>query len=755
MITTKRTSRSVVFTRFFLTYLVILIIPFLVFSILFFPIMGEMKKNSIRESNYVLNSVKDEMDYKMELVYSSTLSLNYNTAISGLLNSPEKRGDIAQLLMAKNGIGQLERDEDTIYLYFPGDEMLLSSKGVYSKLETLYGEIFSYGTMDYREFHDEILNSSSQQQFFPDTKVRTNSRDSSAILYLVQIPFGLKNGSFAKILFFIDSGRIDRQIEEYARKSKSWFAIYTKDLKLIYHTDNCPEDLASFVDRYDKENPPKEGTPSSYDAQGMIYTSTTSDFNGWLFVSGVAERDLYAQVRKNQFTVIVMFLIYAVVGCYAAYYASKRNVRPLHRILALWGGERITDGRHINEYQMLESNFQDIISHNRELADFNTEYLEKMRESWMQNLICGRYNTMEEIEELELKQIAGFTRFQVMIIDFSSSAFVLEDQSLDHFNRQRYLIKNGLKQLELKQAVVIELSIEQLGILFCSNASDTSFKQQLEKQRDIILDYLKEAVTDHICLGYGDSVHGPLLIGYSFIQAKCAVRACLEYQRDYMDYTSIPRKNEKYYFPDQLREMVFDAIRKGNLKQIKSILKVLQVENFKIRQLSAHQEEQFLEELHSIMLHLKNEDFLAEEEMEPEASLQGLDRFYYYVQLLCSVCMQRTEQVFSQKKKIQQELISFVDEHYKDNRLCLAMAASHFQLSESYFSYLFKKNYGVNFSSYLENRRIEQARLLILKGQYSLDEIGRMVGYNSSHVFRRAFRKVTGLNPSDLLKIQK
>lgn len=748
----SKANKSVVFTRFFLTYLVILIIPFLVFSVLFFSIMGEMKANSIRESSYVLNSVKDEVDYKMELVYSSTLNLNYNTAINGLLKSPAKHRDIAQLLSARSGIGHLEKDSNTIYVYLPEDEILLSSRGVYSKLEDLYGEIFSYGDMDYEEFHDKILNGTSQKEFLPDTRVRTNSREYSAILYLVRIPFGFQSGASAKILFFIDTGQIGQQIEEYVQESKSWFGIYTKDGTLLYHTANCPGDLDLFLEQYEKKASANQKQQSVFDRNSIIYTTATSDFNGWLFVSGMAKKDLYAQVRKNQFTVVVIFFIYAVTGCYASYYISKRNLRPLHRLLAMWNNGGGQDGKHINEYQILESNFQDIISHNQELAESNIEYLEKMKESWMQNLICGRYNTLEEIEELELPEIAGFSHFQVVLIDLSAPSLVLEEQSFDDFNQQRYLIKSSIRQLNLKQAVIADISIEQLGILFCSEKPPEQFMSRMEEQRRVILHYLKESVGSSACLGYGEAVKGPLLIGYSYIQAKCAVRACLEYHKDCMGYASIPRKNEKYYFPDQLREMIFDAVKKGNLKQVKSILKVLQVENFDTRQLTSNQERQFLEEMYLIMLHLKNEDFISEEEIEPDRNMPGQDKFYYYVQKIFAACMQRTEQALSQKEKIKQELITFVDENYMDSNLCLAMAASHFQLTESYFSYLFKKNYGVNFSSYLEHKRIEQAKLFILENGHSMEEVARLVGYNSSHVFRRAFRKVTGCNPSDLLK---
>lgn len=706
-----------------------------------------MKKNSVRESNYVLRSLRDEVDYKMGLVYSSILNLNYNVAIKGLLQSPDNHKDIIQLLTAKDGIGHLEQEQDTIYVYLPDGEILLSSRGVYSQMEMLYGEIFSYGDMAYEEFHDTILNGNSQTALLPNTKVKTNSRESEAILYLAKIPFGFESGASAKVLFFIDSSQIFQQVESYVRESNSWFGIYTREQELIYHTDNCPADIEAFMGEYKRSGFQNRLGTAGYETGGNIYTMASSNFNGWLFISGIAKKDLYAQVYRIQFTVLLLFFIYAVVGCYLSYSIARRNLKPLHRILAMSKSAGISGSGQINEYQMLESNFQ-------ELMESNSLYLEKMKNTWRQNLVSGRYNTIEEIEELELPEITGFSYFLVMIIDFSAPVLVMEEQSIDQVNRQRYIVRSGIKELGLKQAIVTDISIEQLGILFCSGEASGLKDPQMEEKRRLILTYVKKAAGESICLGQGEVVKGPLLIGYSFIQAKCAVRACLEFHKDYMDYASIPRKNEKYYFPDQLREMLFDAVRKGNLKQAKSILKVLKVENFETRQLSDHQSGQFLEEMHSVLLHLKNEDFISDEELSPVDTMSGQDKYYYYVQKLFAACMQKTEQAFTQKKKIEKEFLSFIDEHYMDSNLCLSMAASHFQLSDSYLSYLFKKTYGVNFSTYLENKRIEEARLLILNGEHSLEEIGYLVGYNSSHVFRRAFRKVTGHNPSEFMKLK-
>lgn len=748
MQTIKKGNKSIVFTRFFLSYLAILLIPFLIFSGLIFGLIREIKENSIRESSYMLGAVRDEVDYKMKTVYASILNLNYNVTIRDLLNSPEKEKDIAKLLTARDEIGYLEDDGDTIYIYLPDEEALLSSKGVYSQIEKLYGKIFSYGDMDYQEFYEQILNGDAYHAVLPETRVTTNSRESSAILYVAQIPFGPKTGKKAKVLFFIDSGNIHAMTEDYVQNGNSWFGIYTKDQTPVCTTNGDPGNGGLLPLEYDASGEPR----SDYEMDGYLYTTAQSNYNGWVFVSGIAKKDLFAQVTRIQIGILFLFSVYALAGCCAAYYIAAQNLRPLRTILSGWNREPKAAGGKINEYQMLEDYFQDIIRQNQELTISNEDYMERMKEIWLQNLICGRYNTREEIEELKLSEISEYHCFAVLILDFSSGSLMLEGQSIDDLNARRYLVKKWLKEMEFSQTAATEIDLCQVGILFYSNAAQEDFEEETGRRAGELLAELKKSMGEDMRAGKGEAVTGALRIGYSFIQARCAVRACLEYRKDYMAYGGIPRKNEKYYFPDQLREMLIDAVPKGNLKQVNSIFKVLKVENFDTRDLSAKEERQFLEEIWSVMLHLKNKDLISTEEMEVEERIRGEDLYYLYVQKIQSACMQKTEQAFSEKKKIQQELMQFIDEHYMDSGLCLSMAAKQFHLSESYLSYLFKKSYGINFSSYLENKRIGQAKLLLLEGTYSIEEVGRMTGYNSAHVFRRAFRKVTGCNPSDLLK---
>lgn len=90
--------------------------------------------------------------------------------------------------------------------------------------------------------------------------------------------------------------------------------------------------------------------------------------------------------------------------------------------------------------------------------------------------------------------------------------------------------------------------------------------------------------------------------------------------------------------------------------------------------------------------------------------------------------------------------IAYINDHYNQN-LTLNMVAEHIGLNHAYFSTLFKKETGVNFSNYLLNLKIENAKLLLKNSNLSLINIAIELGYDNQSYFSNVFKKVTGMTP--------
>ena len=75
--------------------------------------------------------------------------------------------------------------------------------------------------------------------------------------------------------------------------------------------------------------------------------------------------------------------------------------------------------------------------------------------------------------------------------------------------------------------------------------------------------------------------------------------------------------------------------------------------------------------------------------------------------------------------------------------------ARHMNYSEAYFCKLFKQCFNKNFTSYLTQYRIKEAKKMLSQTTVNVKEIGRAVGYGDSNYFAKVFKRITGQSPTE------
>lgn len=78
----------------------------------------------------------------------------------------------------------------------------------------------------------------------------------------------------------------------------------------------------------------------------------------------------------------------------------------------------------------------------------------------------------------------------------------------------------------------------------------------------------------------------------------------------------------------------------------------------------------------------------------------------------------------------------------------LEETSRHFNYNTSYFSKLFKRTMGVNFSQYVMAEKMAQAKSLILNTGYPIDAIFQQVGFHDKKNFYTAFKAAFGMTPN-------
>ncbi len=102
----------------------------------------------------------------------------------------------------------------------------------------------------------------------------------------------------------------------------------------------------------------------------------------------------------------------------------------------------------------------------------------------------------------------------------------------------------------------------------------------------------------------------------------------------------------------------------------------------------------------------------------------------------------------AEEKEVIKQACDHIEEQIGETSLSLQTVSGVVGLSPAYFSQLFKKEKGINLSSYITERRIERAKDLLRATERKAEDIARQTGFASATYFGRVFKKSTGMTPN-------
>lgn len=124
----------------------------------------------------------------------------------------------------------------------------------------------------------------------------------------------------------------------------------------------------------------------------------------------------------------------------------------------------------------------------------------------------------------------------------------------------------------------------------------------------------------------------------------------------------------------------------------------------------------------------------------------------YMYDCLCSYFAQVMRTPINQSSSIRKKIIVYIRDNLSSN-LSLESVADEFSITSVYLSSWFKKEFSINFSSYVSNLRMEEATK-ILKKSHSIKiyELSKKVGIENTATFIRQFKRYTGVTPEQYRK---
>lgn len=205
---------------------------------------------------------------------------------------------------------------------------------------------------------------------------------------------------------------------------------------------------------------------------------------------------------------------------------------------------------------------------------------------------------------------------------------------------------------------------------------------------------------------------------------------------------------------DKMEQRLFDALRYGEYPLIQKVLREL-VECVEEKQAHEIQIRAYFENLAwRIVNGLGKTDALAEYSIHCRRISErsgGRISWFAILEELCSRLYQERTQECEARQRMEY-IKNFIDSNFQNPDLSVEMLCREIAITPSYFSTIFKREYGCSFSSYITNVRLHKARELLRGTKAKNYMIADRIGYQDPNYFSHLFKKKFGLSPTQYRK---
>ncbi len=120
--------------------------------------------------------------------------------------------------------------------------------------------------------------------------------------------------------------------------------------------------------------------------------------------------------------------------------------------------------------------------------------------------------------------------------------------------------------------------------------------------------------------------------------------------------------------------------------------------------------------------------------------------------VLCEISNQaNTKQRYSspsRQEQVYNDIVDYISWHICEN-IRVSDIADYFGYNEKYLSTFFRKFSGNSLKQYILQAKMDHAKASLSDSNHSISQIAYNIGYSDPHNFSNAFKKVTGLTPSE------
>ncbi len=726
----KQVIGSKLFRKTFFTYVLILMVPIFIFSLVNYThASGKIRATAEVQSKNDARDMVDVIDdqfVNIQSLGSKVNMLSWVWKLSTETNTFEEDFDQIRKKEIINDLRIHQSDGGPVInmiLFFPTKNIAVSANGWFD-IDSYFNFL---GKSESIQSLKPYLHGRYSYTILNQERLVIQNR---SVLWMMHSIDQVREPR-AQIVFLIDEDKFTQLIR----------SISTDNLNSILITkENLP------VFQIERDIPLKE-------SNSMVLNTSSRAF-GWNYqiVYDVSSAD----EQQKQF----LFLLVTCLGtlflgppiAFMLAYVSYRPLRILMGLILPEGGSPQIHRAASNEYRILENTFHKLKSDNQRMNNRIQEYRKYTKNDMLVRLLKGYFYQTKMNEDLSYYGIdySEGNQFSVLIISFTDLGSVVLDR-IQRLVIARTLLE-GIMEYEAYNDNIIDVLGEDIVIILSDQNCDLEMSgiQTLAEKIKTVLNNIENTETS---IWIGNIESGIIGISKSYQSAKEAAELSILTQKSH----NVAKIAKSFYYPTDWEVQLINNLKMGNEESVKNILDEIRLENEE-RNLDSETHDFLFRYISNTITRVTAELNIqvTSEQIDKQISVLDVDvaqsqlvQQWKYLYGISSLVCARARKSNPADVDIPTQVIKYIQENYMSPTFSLQEISDQIGLSTSAVSKAFKKAMNINFYDYVSRLRIEKAKELLLEDNLPVSKIGKMVGYANEFSFRRAFQRYEGISVSE------
>lgn len=733
--TNSTTDKQSLMLRMVTSYSIFLLVILILFLYLYQSTFRNVQQqyDFQQESTMVSNVELFEKDLKIMDIYCRQLLQNNTFRKLIDFHDPDDKGFMDMGIALATTLSTDVYPEallpiEEVYCYLPNTDYILSPN-YFISAERYYSWMKRYANPEYTNWLKALSEESNYYQFLPMDNVAPNF-SKNYYMYMVNMDDLYYMDANAVVCFVLEKEELASLFTTLSSDN------FDTDFIVAVNEDNVPfMSLLSNPDfSVDKIMNLHYTNNFSHNHGSLTIGKYTSQLTGYTYYYSFPAFSSASSTITKHVLYITCFVIAFLLGISLIIRFSRRNVAPIIEL-----------GQELNEAVEAQNHLQEVVDSQRPI----------ICNSYVRQLLTGLIASEEEASYIkEYLNLVGEPLYYncLYIVAYNNAGDSSENaqqiRSSDDFN---HVITNALQNYLGSPLYYFNPADRTYALLLACTKEDEA--NLIIKTNETIVqlhNYLLDTYGIWLFAGIGRNTDSLTNVWESYQQA---VESISYTSKNYFffPYEFIKKDSNAFYYPPELSTKLIHFITTGNTSQVLELFNLIHQENIEERSLPINLLKFLLSDIRNTLLKAR---FALPSGISAEVTAQLDEQFNEHATFkLCediALTLCKLFAVESEDTNLVTAIEKYIEKNFMDPSMGLNKISDEFQISESYFSHMFKEKTSVNFSTYLENIRMSEAARMIKETDISLNELYISVGYNNANTFRRAFKKIYGVTPSSM-----